>query len=107
MVNLIGNHDKIDYILVDQYTGLQSNSFKEYLKKRGIELRCTPVDHASKNGIVERVNQTLINNLRCKINENKEKRSWTTIIKEVIEKYNDTMHGVTKFTPNFFMFGTV
>lgn len=55
--------------------------------------------------MIERVNQTLINSLRCKINSNNETRSWSTLIKEVANEYNNSIHSVTKFSPQYLLFG--
>jgi hypothetical protein len=38
-------------------------------------------------------------------NEEDETRAWSTIVNEVLEKYNDTPHSSTGYTPRFLMFG--
>lgn len=59
------------------------------------------------NGLNERLNQTLVNKIRCKINENeKNKFAWTTIAHMCTKQYNDTEHTVTKFAPSYLMNGT-
>ena len=63
----------IDTILTDQYPGINSKEFKQFLKKGKIKMIFTTVDTPFSNGLNERLNQTLINKIRCKINENEKK----------------------------------
>jgi len=52
------------------------------------------------------LNQTIINKIRCRINESTEKKAWTTTARECIDKYNLTEHSVTGFTPKYLLDGT-
>lgn len=52
------------------------------------------------------MNQTLVNKIRCTINEKKYK-AWTTIAHECTQRYNETEHTVTGFTPTYLMEGEV
>lgn len=67
----------------------------------------TAVDCPFSNGLNERLNQTLVNRLRCKINENNtnKKKPWTILMNDCVNEYNNTIHTVTKFTPNHLMNG--
>lgn len=66
----------------------------------------TTVDCAFSNGLNERLNQTLVNRIRRKINENKEnKRAWVTIAQKFVEEYKNTIHSSTKFAPNYLLYG--
>lgn len=56
------------------------------------------------NGQNERTNQTLVNTIRCKISENRQ-RPWSTITEQCIENYNNTVHSTTKFTPSYLLNG--
>ncbi|CAF4784537.1 unnamed protein product [Pieris macdunnoughi] len=58
------------------------------------------------NGLNERLNQTIVNKIRCRINEKNNKRTWTTVARECIEKYNETEHSVTGFAPKYLLDGT-
>ena len=58
----------------------------------------------SSYGLNERLNQTLVNRIRCEINSGSEK-AWSSIAKESLEEYNRTIHSVTKFSPNYLMDG--
>ena len=65
----------------------------------------TAVDAPFSNGLNERLNQTIVNKIRCIINENDKKVAWTTIARKAVEKYNETEHSVTKFAPKYLLEG--
>lgn len=44
--------------------------------------------------------------MRCRINEGKQKKTWTTIARECVDKYNETEHSVTGFAPKYLLDGT-
>ncbi|KYN17209.1 hypothetical protein ALC57_10508 [Trachymyrmex cornetzi] len=75
-------------------------------KQRKRTPKYTSVDSPFSNGLNERLNQTLINKIRCAINENQKKRAWTTIAKQCVQKYNETEHTVTGFAPKYLLDGT-
>ncbi|GFW11430.1 transposon Tf2-9 polyprotein [Trichonephila clavipes] len=58
------------------------------------------------NGKNERVNQTLIAKLRCKVNSTI-KIPWTKLLEQVTHEYNISPHDVTGFPPAYLMFGTL
>lgn len=105
LVKKVTQSYNIDVLLADQYPGINSKEFKEFLKKENIEMVFTAVDVPFSNGLNERLNQTLINKIRCKINENNKRASWTSIAKNCVEKYNETEHTVTKFAPKYLLEG--
>ncbi len=98
---------KVKNLLADQYTAINSNVFKEFLKQNGINLFFTAVDCPFSNGLNERLNQTLVNRLRCKVNESNvnKKKPWSTLFSDCVSEYNNTIHSVTKFSPNYLMYG--
>ena len=91
-------------VVADRFSAINSKEFKLYLGGENIEILFTPVDHPQSNGMVERVNQTLIGKLRCMMCEYPDK-AWTTVALHAIEAYNATIHTVTKFPPEYIMFG--
>lgn len=99
----VGN-EEVKIILADQYSAINSIELKEYLERKNILLVFTAVDHPESNGLNERLNQTLVNRIRCKINGD-DKRAWPKIAKDCVEEYNRTDHSVTKFAPDYLMYG--
>lgn len=63
--------NQIKILFTDQYGGLCSNEFEDFLHASNIEHIVTAVDSPESNGLNERLNQTLVNQIRCKINKNK------------------------------------
>lgn len=106
LVSNIINHNEIGMILSDQYPGINSKEFKSFLSGKSIPLIFTAVNAPFSNGLNERLNQTLVNKIRCKINEESNKTAWTTIAHTCVDKYNDTEHTVTGFTPRYLLDGT-
>lgn len=98
--------DKIGMILTDQYPGINSREFKEFLEKSNIKLIFTAVNTPFSNGLNERLNQTLVNKIRRRTNEKDEKMARTTIARERVDKYNETEHSVTEFVPKYLLDGT-
>lgn len=108
-IKLVGKATDIStvgMILSDQYPGINSKEFKKFLQEKQIPLVFTAVNAPFSNGLNERLNQTIVNKIRCKINENKKKTAWTTIAQECTQKYNETEHTVTGFTPIYLLQGT-
>lgn len=99
--------EKIGTILTDQYPGINSREFKDYIKKKEVQLIFTAINAPFSNGLNERLNQTLVNKIRCKINEEKKKKkAWTSIARECVNKYNTIEHTITGFTPEYLLHGT-
>lgn len=105
LVLTVTETDDIGMLLTDQYPGINSKEFKKFLHEKNIPLVFTAVNAPFSNGLNERLNQTLVNKIRCKINEKEKKRAWTTIARECVNKYNNTNHSVTGFTPNYLLYG--
>lgn len=104
LIDPITKKNSIKIILGDQYAGINSKELKNYLKEKKINLIFTCVDCPESNGMIERVNQTIVNRIRCKINENRNK-SWTAVSAECIEEYNQTTHSATGYSPAYLLFG--
>lgn len=104
LVKKVEQHGKIKTILTDQYSGINSTQFKNYVNDQGINLIFTASDCAFSNGLNERTNQTLVNRMRCKIFENRNK-SWPVVAEECINDYNNTIHSSTGYTPNYLLTG--
>lgn len=99
--------DSIKIILADRYSVITCKEVQEYTREKNIKLIFSLTDCRSLNGLNEKVNQTLVNRIRCKINSNKKKRNWTKIAEESVEEYNNTRHSVTEFAPNHLLYGKI
>lgn len=106
LVKQIPERGNIKMLLTDQYPGINSKEFKTFLKEEHIQIVFTAVNSPFSNGLNERLNQTLVNKIRCSINEKKKKVAWTTIAHECVNSYNNTEHSVTGFAPNYLLNGT-
>lgn len=89
----------------DQYPALNCIEFKNYLIDKKIQLIFTAIDAPFSNGLNERLNQTLVNKIRCRLNETKRKSAWSRIAEECTNKYNETNHSVTGFSPKYLLHG--
>lgn len=105
LVTNVTKNNKIGMILTDRYPGINSQEFKKFLEEKKIPIIFTAINTPFSNGINERLNQTLINKIRCKMNEKGTKLAWTTIAQECIKKYNQTIHTVTRFAPAYLLEG--
>lgn len=90
-------------ILTDRHPSFLSGKIKHFLQHKGIKHLLTTPQHPEGNGIVERLNQTLITRLKCKINT--KQRPWPRLLEECMQEYNDTSHEVMQFSPNFLLYG--
>lgn len=107
LVKNITETNDIGLILTDQYPGINSKEFKQFLDEKSIPIIFTAVNSPFSNGLNERLNQTLVNKIRCGINgKDKKSCAWTTIAHECVKKYNETEHTVTGFAPEYLLNGT-
>lgn len=83
--NILKTED-IGMLLSDQYPGINSKEFKAFLQDKHIPIVFvfTAVNAPFSNGLNERLNQTLVNKIRCKINKVGNSRAWTTIAQECV-----------------------
>jgi len=73
LVKKVTKDEKIGMVLTDQYPGINSKEFKDFLEEEKIPLIFTAVNSPFSNGLNERLNQTLINKIRCTINDTEKK----------------------------------
>ncbi|XP_023226450.1 uncharacterized protein LOC111627120 [Centruroides sculpturatus] len=107
-VNLINSVTQIQrpkMILADRYAGINSKEFMRFLGKQKIKLTFISPNYPASNGLCERVNQTIVTRLRCKMNESNRVSCWSKLLKMVTEEYNNSPHSVTGFSPKYLMFG--
>lgn len=94
-------------VLSDRNAAFTSSHFKKFLKHYNIKQLLTTAHRPETNGKVERLGQTIITRLKCKINEGTKNIPWPKLLKDVIQEYNLTPHSVTKFPPAYLMYGTL
>lgn len=104
LINPIAKDNNVSILLADQYTSVNSAQFQNYLEKKGIQIVFCCIDHPESNGLNERLNQTLVNRLRCKINS-ETKKAWPVLAKECVNEYNNTIHSSTRFAPSYLLLG--
>lgn len=96
-----------NHVLSDKNGAFTSPRFKKYLKHHKIKQLLTTAHRPQTNGKVERLGQTIITRLKCKVNESNTNTPWPKLLKEVVEEYNLTPHSVTTFPPAYLMYGTL
>ncbi|KAF7493087.1 Pro-Pol polyprotein [Sarcoptes scabiei] len=107
MINLINKvlcQQTPKLIVADQYPSVKSAEFKRFLRKKNIAITFIPINHPSTNGMVERLNQTIVNRMRQKVYEFPGK-AWVTLLDSCLQEYNRTIHTITKFPPEYLLYG--
>ncbi|GFW00221.1 retrovirus-related Pol polyprotein from transposon 17.6 [Trichonephila clavipes] len=94
-------------LLTDRYGAFTSSRFKRFLRNYNVKQLLTTSHHPQTNGKCERVNQSIVTKLRCKVNSSPTKIPWTKFLEQVINEYNLTPHSVIKFPPAYLLFGTL
>lgn len=105
LIDRVIKDNEVEILLSDQYPALNSEEFKRYLKDHSVNLIFTAVDAPFSNGHNERLNQTLVNRIRCTLNSKGNKKSWTTVVMECVKAYNLTNHTVTGYSPLYLLSG--
>ncbi|UYV75068.1 hypothetical protein LAZ67_12002331 [Cordylochernes scorpioides] len=90
----------------DRAPAFTSEKFRKFLLSRGIQPLLTTSNNPQANGLIERLNATITGKLRLLYLENP-KTSWTKLIKQVVQIYNQSPHTVTGFPPIFLMFNSI
>ncbi|GBL95464.1 Transposon Tf2-9 polyprotein [Araneus ventricosus] len=94
-------------LLSDRNGAFTSSKFKRFLRNYNVQHLLTSSHHPQTNGKCERVNQSIVTKLKCKVHSSPTKIPWTKLLEQVINEYNLTPHSVTKFTPAYLLFGTL
>lgn len=107
LIETVHKQNPIGLLLTDQYGGLSSEEFCNYCIQSKIDHVFVAVDCAFSNGLNERLNQTLVNRIRCYKNDSQSdpRRSWSACAYECVRQYNDTPHSITKFSPSYLLLG--
>lgn len=86
-IKLIGKVPKentIQMVFLDHYPALNLNEFKNYLCNQNIQQIFTTFDAPFSNSINERLSQTLVNRIRCKLNKKERKVAWSEVVEECV-----------------------
>ena len=106
LIQLVMKMGKPHMVVADRYTGIRSGAFEKFLKHNDIKLVFTPIDHPQSNGMVERLNQSVVNRMRAlAVDNHGTKQTWANLAEKAIEAYNKTVHTVTKFSPKYLITG--
>ncbi|GFX33586.1 retrovirus-related Pol polyprotein from transposon opus [Trichonephila clavipes] len=79
--------------------------FKKFLRNYNIKHLLTTAHPPQTNGKNERVNQSLVTRLKCKVNASSTKIPWTKLLDQVCNEYNSTPHSITKYPSAYLLFG--
>ena len=93
----ICNHGIPERILSDQGSQFESAIFKEFLEVFGIQKSHSTAYHPQTNGLVERMNRTLIQMLRTECH--RDQNRWHEHTARMMMAYNFAVHESTKYTP--------
>lgn len=95
---------KFKTIVCDRGTCFTSAQFKKYCQDEYIQLILTSPRHPQGNGMVERVNRTIIPVIQA---EMKNERSWDQCLKQVEYDLNSSMNKTTRQAPFKMLYGYV
>ena len=96
---------RFNYVLCNLYGGINSGKFKQFLEENNVTPIFTTPDAAQSNGLIERVNQTLSNKIRCIYFEENYSKVWSIIAHQAVKKYNLIPHSVTGYPPAYLLNG--
>ncbi len=87
----------------DQDRNFESSLFRNVCSLLQITKTRTTPYHPASNGQVERFNRTLLQMIRCYVNQNQ--KNWDEHLPLLTSAYRSSQHAVTGFTPNRLMLG--
>ena len=94
---------KTKVIVTDGGAAFKSAQFKEYLRKHNIELVVTVPHHHRGQGLVERSNGKIRDNLRKRVCT--KQHNWDTELPDIVDKLNAERHVTTGFSPHYLVYG--
>ena len=90
-------------LVTDRGTAFMSHVFDAYLAKHSIKHSPTSAYHPESNGMVERLNGTLVRSIRKLCDERPS--SWASYLPHAVLAYNSAVHSVTGHSPFMMLFG--
>ena len=91
-------------LLMDCAQNFQSRVLKNFCENHGIKRIFATPYHPQTCGMVERINGTIIEKLRVELKDHP-RRKWSTLLTDVVKNYNNSIHDITGFTPNYLFYG--
>ncbi|GFU70581.1 retrovirus-related Pol polyprotein from transposon 17.6 [Trichonephila clavipes] len=91
-------------LLTDRNGALLLPDLKKFFRNYNIKHFLTTAHRPQTNGKNERVNQSLVTRLKCKVNASSTKIPWTKLLDQVCNEYNSTPHSITKYPPAYLLF---
>lgn len=101
IIKSFGRRPKL--VVTDQGKNFVSSKFHRFLTDNKIGWRVSTSYHPQTNGLVEKMNHTLIVRLRVKLLENP-KIKWSSHLPDVVNEMNSTPHQITGFPPEYLMY---
>lgn len=100
---IVCRHGTPEKLLSDNGTNFTSELLTEACKLLRIDKIETTAYHPQSNGVVERSHQTLMNHLKCFVEE--DQRNWDVWLPYAMMAYRSTPHSVTKYSPYYLLHG--
>lgn len=93
-------------IKFDNHTSQKSREIRNFLQSKGIDFQYCAPNSPQSMGMVERVNSTLKNTIRCIVNDSDYRcNSWVKAAEMAVDVYNNhAVHSGTGFKPSEMMF---
>ena len=91
-------------LLTDNGKNFRSKKFQKFLTFHKVKHLYTSTYHPQTNGANEKVNGTIVRGIRMDMSTHP-RHKWSTLVKRVVDNYNQTIHSTTGFTPSYLMFG--
>ncbi|GFW54894.1 retrovirus-related Pol polyprotein from transposon 297 [Trichonephila clavipes] len=104
-INEIKTPQMNDNLCGPKYYEVNDVLIKKFLRNYIIKHLLTTAHHSETNGKNERVKQSLVTRLKCKVNALSTKIPWTKLLDQVCNEYNSTPHSITKYPPAYLLFG--
>ena len=104
LVNLMNNGVTFEKLLTDNYPSFHSREMKQFYRQHEIKHIISTPYHPQTNGMVERVNGTIITKLHTELIDNPRKK-WSTLVPLIVRNYNRTPHDATGFPPEYLLYG--
>ena len=101
--NFVVHHGFRARLHSDQGRNFESNIIKELCSLAGVDKSWATAYHPMVNGMVRRLNQTLLKMLGTL--EEHQKHDWKSCVAPSVHSYNAARHGSTGYSPFFLMFG--